>query len=80
MGNTAPMSPCVIAIVGHSGAGKTTLIERLLPVLLRSGLAVATIKHSHHQVELDIPARIAGGTNRLARMPACWSRQPGCNW
>lgn len=45
--------PTVIVIVGHSGAGKTTLIERLLPMLNASGIRVATIKHSHHEIALD---------------------------
>ena len=47
------MKPAVLAIVGHSGCGKTTLIEKLLPVLNQARLRVATIKHSHHQVALD---------------------------
>lgn len=47
------MKPYVLAIVGHSGAGKTTLIERLLPVLTAQGLRVATMKHSHHEIDLD---------------------------
>jgi molybdopterin-guanine dinucleotide biosynthesis protein B len=44
----------IISIVGHSGAGKTTLIERMLRLLNASGMRVATIKHSHHAVELDV--------------------------
>lgn len=51
------MKPHIIAIVGHSGAGKTTLIERLLPVLNARGLHVATMKHSHHAIALDVPHR-----------------------
>lgn len=47
----------VIAIVGHSGSGKTTLIEKLLPVLNMAGLKVSTLKHTHHQVSLDIPGK-----------------------
>jgi molybdopterin-guanine dinucleotide biosynthesis protein B len=47
----------LISIVGRSGGGKTTLIEKLLPVLIVAGLKVATIKHTHHQVLLDTPGK-----------------------
>ena len=45
--------PPVIAIVGHSDAGKTTLIEKLLPELTRRGYRVATVKHAHHGFQMD---------------------------
>jgi molybdopterin-guanine dinucleotide biosynthesis protein B len=41
-----------VRILGHSDAGKTTLIERLVPVLADRG-RVGTIKSIHHPVELD---------------------------
>ncbi len=47
----------VFAIVGHSGCGKTTLVEKLLRELGGRGLRVATIKHAHHQVVLDTPGK-----------------------
>jgi molybdopterin-guanine dinucleotide biosynthesis protein B len=47
------MTPPVFIFVGHSNAGKTTLVERLIPELTRRGLRVATIKHAHHKVHLD---------------------------
>lgn len=47
----------VISIVGHSGAGKTTLIEKLIRELNNRSLKVATIKHAHHRVELDTPGK-----------------------
>ena len=51
------MKPALLAIVGHSGCGKTTLIEKLLPLLNTAGLRVATIKHTHHDVVMDMPGK-----------------------
>ena len=47
----------VLGIAGWSGSGKTTLIEKLIPVLVKGGLRVSTLKHAHHQAELDIPGK-----------------------
>lgn len=43
----------VVSIVGKSNAGKTTLIERIIPELVRRGYRVATIKHDVHGFEID---------------------------
>ncbi|MDR0716280.1 MAG: molybdopterin-guanine dinucleotide biosynthesis protein B [Azoarcus sp.] len=45
--------PPVFIFVGHSNAGKTTLVEQLIPEFIRRGRRVATIKHAHHAVQLD---------------------------
>jgi molybdopterin-guanine dinucleotide biosynthesis protein B len=47
----------LLGFAGWSGAGKTTLIEKLLPALAARGLAVSTIKHTHHSVDLDRPGK-----------------------
>ncbi|MBN2060362.1 MAG: molybdopterin-guanine dinucleotide biosynthesis protein B [Deltaproteobacteria bacterium] len=47
----------VILIVGRSGAGKTTFIEKLIPELRRRGLRVGTIKHDVHGFEMDKPGK-----------------------
>jgi molybdopterin-guanine dinucleotide biosynthesis protein B len=47
----------VIGFAGWSGAGKTTLIVRLIPELNRRGLSVSTIKHAHHNFDLDQPGK-----------------------
>jgi molybdopterin-guanine dinucleotide biosynthesis protein B len=47
------MDPSVICIVGASGSGKTTVIERVIPILQREGLRVGTVKHTHHDVPFD---------------------------
>jgi molybdopterin-guanine dinucleotide biosynthesis protein B len=49
--------PLVLGLVGWSGSGKTTLLKRLLPLLVQRGLRVATIKHAHHEFDVDIPGK-----------------------
>ena len=61
----------IIGLAGWSGAGKTTLVARLIPALLARGLSVSTLKHAHHQFDIDQPGkdsythRIAGSTETL---------------
>ncbi|MGE5254845.1 MAG: molybdopterin-guanine dinucleotide biosynthesis protein B [Planctomycetaceae bacterium] len=43
----------IVSIVGTSDSGKTALIEKLVPELLRRGFKVATIKHDVHGFEVD---------------------------
>jgi len=50
--NKQAKNPAVFIFVGHSGCGKTTLIEKLLRELSGRGLRVAAIKHAHHKVRL----------------------------
>lgn len=47
----------VLVTSRRSGAGKTTLIERLVPALRKRGLTVGAIKLSHHDVETDTPGK-----------------------
>jgi len=47
----------ILGIAGWSGAGKTTLIEAMLPLLVSAGLTVSTIKHTHHGFDLDQPGK-----------------------
>ena len=43
----------IISVAGISNSGKTTLIVKLIKELKVRGFRVATIKHSHHDFELD---------------------------
>ena len=43
----------IFGVVGWKNSGKTTLIERLIGALLEKGITVSTIKHSHHNFQLD---------------------------
>jgi molybdopterin-guanine dinucleotide biosynthesis protein B/molybdopterin-guanine dinucleotide biosynthesis protein len=50
-------APALVAIVGKSDSGKTTLIEKLLPELIKLGLRVGTVKHDAHSFEIDHPGK-----------------------
>jgi len=43
----------IISIVGKSDSGKTTLIEKLVPELVRRSYRIATVKHDVHGFEVD---------------------------
>jgi molybdopterin-guanine dinucleotide biosynthesis protein MobB len=43
----------IISIVGSSKGGKTTLIEQLIPELIKRGYRVATIKHHGKDFQID---------------------------
>ncbi len=45
--------PPVISIVGRSQSGKTTFIEKLIPEFKSRGYTIGTIKHSHHNPDID---------------------------
>lgn len=45
--------PPLVAFVGKSKSGKTTLVEKLIPELKRRGYRIGTIKHAHHGFSLD---------------------------
>ena len=47
----------IIGLAGWSGSGKTSLVVRLLPVLVARGLRVSTIKHAHHEFDVDTPGK-----------------------
>jgi molybdopterin-guanine dinucleotide biosynthesis protein B len=61
----------IIGLAGWSGAGKTTLIAKLIPGILARGLKVSTLKHAHHGFDVDRPGkdsyehRMAGATEVL---------------
>jgi molybdopterin-guanine dinucleotide biosynthesis adapter protein len=47
----------VLGIAGWSGAGKTTLLADLIPMLVARGVKVSTIKHAHHDFDIDQPGK-----------------------
>lgn len=47
----------VLGISGWSGSGKTTLLAELIPLLVARGVKVSTIKHAHHDFDIDTPGK-----------------------
>jgi molybdopterin-guanine dinucleotide biosynthesis protein B len=58
----------LFGVTGWKNAGKTTLVERLVAEFVRRGWTVATVKHAHHDADIDRPGtdsfrhRAAGAT------------------
>jgi molybdopterin-guanine dinucleotide biosynthesis protein B len=51
------MSVKIFGLAGWSGSGKTTLIVKLIPELVKRGLSVSTLKHAHHDFDIDQPGK-----------------------
>jgi molybdopterin-guanine dinucleotide biosynthesis protein B len=47
----------VVSLVGKSGVGKTTALERIIGELKKRGYKVGTIKHDTHGFDLDKPGK-----------------------
>lgn len=69
----------IMGITGWSGSGKTSLIVRLIPELTERGLRVATVKHAHHDFDIDKPGkdsyehRAAGATEVVVSSARRWA-------
>ncbi len=47
----------LLGIAAYSGTGKTTLLKKLIPLLLEKNIRVALIKHTHHDMDVDTPGK-----------------------
>jgi molybdopterin-guanine dinucleotide biosynthesis protein B len=69
----------LIGLAGWSGSGKTSLLAKLLPVLIARGHSVSTVKHAHHSFEIDHPGkdshthRMAGAREVLVSSARRWA-------
>jgi molybdopterin-guanine dinucleotide biosynthesis adapter protein len=69
----------VIGLAGWSGAGKTSLIVKLIPRLNARGFSVSTLKHAHHSFDVDKPGkdsyehRAAGASEVLVASANRWA-------
>ena len=46
-----------VGVIGYSNSGKTTLIEKLIPIFRRQGLSVSAVKNAHHGFDMDRPGK-----------------------
>lgn len=71
----------VFGLVGWSGSGKTTMIVRLIPELTQRGLSVSTMKHTHHNFDIDKKGkdsyehRMAGANEVMLTSSNRWALQ-----
>ena len=49
------MNQRVFGVTGWKNSGKTTLVEQLVSELTRRGWRVSTVKHAHHEFDIDKP-------------------------
>lgn len=69
----------IIGLAGYSGSGKTSLISKAIPRLIARGLKVSTLKHAHHEFDVDQPGkdshahRMAGATEVLVASSRRWA-------
>ena len=47
----------VLGFAAFSGTGKTTLLEKLIPLLTASGIRIGMVKHAHHEFDIDKPGK-----------------------
>lgn len=50
------MTNPVFGVTGWKNSGKTTLVTRLVTEFTRRGFTVSTVKHAHHDFDIDKPA------------------------
>jgi molybdopterin-guanine dinucleotide biosynthesis protein B len=69
----------IIGLAGYSGSGKTTLLTKAIPRIVARGLTVSTLKHAHHDFDIDQPGkdshahRAAGATEVLIGSARRWA-------
>ncbi|NKB55599.1 MAG: molybdopterin-guanine dinucleotide biosynthesis protein B [Alphaproteobacteria bacterium] len=69
----------IFGLAGWSGSGKTTLVMSLLPELIGRGYTVSTVKHAHHNFDIDKPGkdsyehRRAGATEVMVSSANRWA-------
>ena len=76
--------PFSIGIVGLKNTGKTTLITNIIKILVKKKYNISTIKHAHHEIQIDEPGRdshqhrIAGAHQVILSTNNKWALMNNC--
>ena len=63
----------IFGLAGWSGSGKTTLMTALIPEFIARGITVSTIKHAHHDFDVDQPGKDSAGAIARPGRARSWS-------
>lgn len=69
----------LLAFAAWSGTGKTTLLQKVIPLLCQQGVRPGLIKHTHHEMDVDTPGkdsyllRKAGAAQTLVASEKRWA-------
>ncbi|WP_172327361.1 molybdopterin-guanine dinucleotide biosynthesis protein B [Mangrovicoccus sp. HB161399] len=69
----------IYGVTGTKNSGKTGLMERLVAEITARGVSVSTVKHAHHEADIDQPGRdshrhrVAGAREVLLSTPHRWA-------
>lgn len=69
----------IFGVIGRKNSGKTTLVERLVREFTVRGFLISTVKHAHHDTDIDQPGRDshrhreAGARQVLLASPHRWA-------
>lgn len=69
----------VFGITGWKNSGKTTLVTALVSEFVRRGYRVSTVKHAHHEFDIDTPGkdshrhRVSGANEVLVASGTRWA-------
>lgn len=69
----------IYGVTGWKNSGKTGLMERLVAEFTSRGITVSTIKHAHHNTDVDQPGRdsyrhrSAGASEVIVASPNRWA-------
>jgi molybdopterin-guanine dinucleotide biosynthesis protein MobB len=69
----------IYGVTGWKNAGKTGLMERLVAEISKRGFSISTLKHAHHDTDVDQPGRdsyrhrAAGAHQVMLSSPNRWA-------